>query len=225
MSCRIRGRATINSYLSALYREVCSSSSIDPNQYCKSVLGIDLYTSPHFDESNRFTVSVPISSVTGTPSPPQTCHFDGSAQFQQFMDGFDSSGRYFARGNVEICYNGTYSPVCEDGWDDLDAASFCNSQGFFGGKSQSRQWCMQATCIYQLGLFYDAGSEPRYGSLFGTAGDAILTNFSCNVGDLSLGECNYSIIRPPNTCTNRAAGVVCYRGKCIQSHVQVASHS
>ena len=33
-------------------------------------------------------------------------------------------------GNVETCINGTYSSICDVGWDDVDAQLICNVLGF-----------------------------------------------------------------------------------------------
>ena len=37
------------------------------------------------------------------------------------------NGDYFYGGRIEVCYNGMYRPVCDEGWTDNDAAVFCNS--------------------------------------------------------------------------------------------------
>ena len=31
---------------------------------------------------------------------------------------------------MEVCVNGTYYPVCDEGWDDSDAAVVCNYLGY-----------------------------------------------------------------------------------------------
>ena len=42
-----------------------------------------------------------------------------------YIDGSSVYG-----GRVEVCYNETYHPVCDEGWTDSDAAAVCNTLGY-----------------------------------------------------------------------------------------------
>ena len=39
-------------------------------------------------------------------------------------------------GRVEICYNNSFSTICDDLWDDVDARVVCNQLGFTGTGQQ-----------------------------------------------------------------------------------------
>ena len=41
------------------------------------------------------------------------------------VDGFPFTG-----GRVEICVNGTYRPICDQGWNTQEADAVCNYMGY-----------------------------------------------------------------------------------------------
>ena len=44
---------------------------------------------------------------------------------------FTTLGSYYVyEGNVEVCINGTYVAICDEGWDDTEAQLVCNYVGF-----------------------------------------------------------------------------------------------
>ena len=56
------------------------------------------------------------------------CH-DGDARLGNSIYSY-IDGKYFYGGRVEVCYNETYYPVCDDRWTDSDAAVTCKSIGY-----------------------------------------------------------------------------------------------
>ena len=40
-------------------------------------------------------------------------------------------------GRVEVCYNGVYYPVCDEGWTERDSLVVCNNVGYYGYGSLS----------------------------------------------------------------------------------------
>ena len=62
------------------------------------------------------------------PTPTTPC-YDGQVLLANSTYSY-INGNYFYGGRVEVCYNGTYRPVCDDGWTDSDAAVVCYQEGY-----------------------------------------------------------------------------------------------
>ena len=53
---------------------------------------------------------------------------DASSESQ--LPSYDLIKDQVSRGIVEVCMNGNYSRVCDDGWDNRDASVVCSQMGF-----------------------------------------------------------------------------------------------
>jgi len=98
----------------------------------------------------------------------------------QLVDG-DSS----LSGRVEIFYDGEWGTVCDDYWDDNDAAVVCSSLGFTGGQAYSS-------------AYFGEGS----GSIW-------MDNVDCAGTESSLSECDHNGWGEENCSHGEDAGVSC----------------
>ena len=70
------------------------------------------------------------------------------------------------QGRVEVFYGGAWGTVCDDMWDDSDAAVVCRQLGFSGGEALE-------DCEYGEG-----------------SGDILLDDVDCSGSEGSLADCN-----------------------------------
>lgn len=54
---------------------------------------------------------------------------DGNIHLENSTSSY-INGDYFNGGRVEVCYDGTYRPVCDENWTDSDAQVLCNYIGY-----------------------------------------------------------------------------------------------
>ena len=89
------------------------------------------------------------------------------------------------RGKVEVNYNGEWSTVCDDGWDNTDASVVCRQLGF--GLS---------------GATIGFGQHSKH---------IFLNDVTCTGTEATLARCAHTGMNITATCNSSvAAGVICY---------------
>ena len=73
--------------------------------------------------------SLSLDCLSCTESTPTPSCYDGDVRLENSTN-FYINGDYFYGGRVEVCYNGTYHPVCGQNWTDSDARVVCNNIGY-----------------------------------------------------------------------------------------------
>ncbi len=66
------------------------------------------------------------SATLGAVTPPTPSCADFSLRLANQQASNSSDGRLTIEGHIEICINGSYHAICDEGWDDRDAQVSCN---------------------------------------------------------------------------------------------------
>ena len=70
----------------------------------------------------------PLLNADYYPTSTMACS-DGDTRLENSTYSF-KDGVFVYGGRVEVCYRGTFHPVCDEGWTDDDAAVVCNYIGY-----------------------------------------------------------------------------------------------
>ncbi|XP_072171895.1 uncharacterized protein [Diadema setosum] len=95
-----------------------------------------------------------------------------------------TSGSY---GRVEIYYQGAWGTVCDDYWDNNDAAVVCRMLGYSGGTAYSN-------------AYYGAGSSSQA---------TVLDDVQCTGSEIDIGACSHNAYLDENCSHSEDAGVSC----------------
>jgi deleted-in-malignant-brain-tumors protein 1 len=106
------------------------------------------------------------------------------------------------RGRVEICKNGVWGTICDQGWDNSDAFSLCKGLGYYGKTSQAYS-----------------------GSAFGAGyGPAIYSNLQCGGWENSTDACAKDTYPTISCSSDQTAGALCTSG-CSDGSVRLVGGS
>ena len=97
------------------------------------------------------------------------------------------SGAQLTEGRVEICFNNTWGTVCDDSWDNADAAVVCAQLGF-----------SRSGALALVQAAFGAGTGPIY-----------LDDVTCTGTELRLVNCRANPIGDHNCIHLEDAGVRC----------------
>ena len=90
-----------------------------------------------------------------------------------------ASGSSEREGRVEILYQGIWGTVCDNGWDDIDAAVICRELGFLNGTA-SRQ------------VQFGSGSGPVWLNQVGCLGTERKLSHCIHNGAGNVGGCSHT---------------------------------
>ena len=141
------------------------------------------------------------------PTPTTPC-YDGEIRLENSTYPYIYGG-YFYGGRVEVCYNGTYQPVCDEAWTDSEATVVCNNLGY---SSSNYRKCQHVThscklCAHQVYIHVSlTGSEATGQMVFGLSDETpVLQNLMCSGSEYTLSDC-------PGYDLNAVTGDYCLSG-------------
>ena len=82
-------------------------------------------------------------------------------------------------GRVEIMYQGIWGTICDDGWDDIDAAVLCRELGFLNGTTRRHN-------------VFGSGSGPVWLSQVGCLGNESKLSHCMHSGAGNTGNCSHA---------------------------------
>ena len=119
----------------------------------------------------------------------------------RLVDGFIEN-----EGRIEVCYNGVWGAVCDQGWDSTDAHVACTQMGH-------PELGRPVVALLSSKYFHNLEPVVFTNSTFGAGIYPIVyTNFVCGGWESTLTECDKQIY-PQSACSRKnVAGVLCGYG-------------
>ena len=123
-------------------------------------------------------------------------------------------GQMSHEGRVELCFNGRWGTVCDDGWDQQDAAVVCRQLGFSTATANSKDggppMKLLVTPTFIINFVPCLDSLAAIRALYGEGeGPIFLDNVGCEGDEVSLLACSAQELGMNNCNHGEDAGVLC----------------
>ena len=111
-------------------------------------------------------------------------------------------------GRVEVCYNNSYSTVCDDFWDELDARVICRQLGYdYAGKNCKKRLATEPNDIVCMYVSTENIPVKNAGFGSGESRPILLDNVACDGSEEKISQCDYDTV---TNCDHlEDAGVIC----------------
>ena len=110
------------------------------------------------------------------------------------------------RGRVEICYQGQWGTVCDDGWSSTDARVVCNQLGY---SSLGIDRIRTSIFVFLIILHCTGAIVLSRGQYHEGSGPILLDNVGCHGTETSLLECSHPGIGVHNCQHDDDVGIEC----------------
>ena len=122
-----------------------------------------------------------------------------------------NGGTIDKEGRVEVCVNGVWGSICDDGWDTTDAIVVCRQLGYSNSSS-----CISFSYVCVCFHHVSAGISEHYtygGNHFGASlGPLVYSDMQCEGWEKSIEECTKKNHLEIQCSHDTIAGVTCTDG-------------
>ena len=176
-------------------------------QLCAIYLMYYANTAPPSSSPTPTPTPSPSPTPTPTPTPTSPTCNDGQVRLNPRLNGYDGNGKLCLKEIFSFCYNNTFSPICDQAWDNNDAQVACRSLGYYYPGEKCYTF-FNVVCLYSRETLHSTGATAYTMSYFGTMDEAVVTDFTCFGTESLLSDCLYGFVSEDDPCYS-SAGVRC----------------